>query len=281
MKKSAKLIAVSLVLALLLPLFSASAGAASTDHMTQEEILDAIISGSDYLVGDGVPLGIESGVMPAWTGGGNNHTHQYITSYAFRVLSNDKSSSYQWYINLGAIPGILEGSDLPDKDETEGAYERHFYDPATGLNYSGNTNNAKNWFLNHYQNAVSSFNAGNYTKAWEELGRAIHYLEDLNTPHHVANLIAVLSNHSEFERTINNHRTRYSATTAGTKYNTTISALPNICATNAKNYVDKATTRLVDPSLVEPWLQAGDYTVPFAMQYVAVVLHRFNQDVTV
>ena len=168
---------------------------------------------------------------------------------------------------------------LPGKDETENLYERHFYDPTTGLNYRNNSNCARYWFFTHYQNAISAFNAGNYTQAWERLGRAIHYLGDMNTPHHAANLPAPGSNHVAFEEQIDHNRTRYSATSAGTKYNTAITSLPVICAQNAKNHLSDATS-IDDLTTYEPWLRAGDNTVPFAMQYTAVVLYHFHQAVT-
>lgn len=33
----------------------------------------------------------------------------------------------------------------------------------------------------------------------EELGRALHYLQDVNVPHHSMNAVAILTNHIEFK----------------------------------------------------------------------------------
>ena len=278
MKRILQVTAIFLVLVLFT---SVPAAASSAPDLTQEEILDLIMSGNDYLVGDGVPFDNQTstGIMPLWASGGSNHTHQYIASHAFNVLYNDYSGVYRWYIDWGAITYILEGTDLPDNDETDGAFRGHFYDPDTGLNYCDTTDTAKSRFLTRYNEAVSYYSAGNYLLAWEYLGRAIHYLEDLNEPHHASNLIAGLSNHGTFEELIDARRTRFSATTAMGKYSATINSIPDICARNAKNNIQDATSA-EDLTTYAPWLRAGDNTVPFAMQYVAVVLYKFQQDVS-
>ena len=253
----------------------------ASEGLDQEEILKLIMSGDDYLVGDGVPFDgtTNPDVSLFWAGGGTNHTHQYITSHAFNVLYNDYSSAYNWFISWGAITYVLEGSDLPDEDETDNLFAGHFYDPDTGLNYKGTTDTAKSRFLTHFNNAVATYQAGNYALAFEKLGRAIHYLEDLNAPHHAANLKAFTSNHISFEEQIDANRTRYAATTASGKYTTSIANIPDICARNAKNNLGNATS-VENLTSYEPWLIAGDYTVPFAMQYVAVVLYQFWQTVS-
>ena len=278
MKKFTKAIVAILVLILACSSFTT---AFAESELDQEEILELIMSGDDYLVGDGVPFDgtTNPDVSLFWTGGGTNHTHQYITSYAFNVLYNDYPSVYNWYIDWGAITYVLEGSDLPDEDETDNLFAGHFYDPDTGLNYKGTTDTAKSRFLAHFNNAVAAYQAGNYALAFEKLGRAIHYLEDLNAPHHVANLVAGLSNHTSFEQEIDANRTRYTATTASGKYATAIANIPDICARNAKNNLENATSAEALP-YNGPWLIAGDYTVPFAMQYVAVILYQFQQAVS-
>lgn len=278
MKKLSKLTAVVLALALLC---SVSANASVVAELTQEEILELIMSGDNYLVGDGVPFDNpnDSGITPLWTAGGSNHTHQYILSYGFNILYNDYPSAYNWYISLGAVPYVLEGSDLPDDDEKDNSFAGHFYNPNTGKNYQGTTDTAKSRFFARYEQAVFYYESGQYAKAWEYLGRAIHYLEDMNATHHTANLIAIGSNHMTFEQQIDRNRTRYTATTAMGKYTASISSIPDICAINALNQLEDATSA-EDLTTFEPWLRAGDNTVPVAMQYVAVVLHKFQQEVS-
>lgn len=51
--------------------------------------------------------------------------------------------------------------------------------------------------------------AGDTEIAMSYLGRGIHYISDLNQPHHAANLTAVNSNHSDFEKYIDKNRKLY------------------------------------------------------------------------
>lgn len=54
----------------------------------------------------------------------------------------------------------------------------------------------------------------------EYLGKGTHYVSDLNEPHHASNLTAVNSNHSDFEKYVDKHRTEY--TIAGNSFGTNV-----------------------------------------------------------
>ncbi len=174
-----------------------------------------IIQGENFIVGDGVKLSPElsdiySGIDPLWLSGGTNYTHQYITSTALSILAKDKNiSQFKTYSDT-----ILMGSDKPDEDETSEAFAGHFYNPYTGKNYLGNANNtALTNFSKHYSTAVSQYKSRSYNSAFDELGRALHYLQDVSEPHHASNLIAVITNHGDFEEYANENRTKYSTYT--------------------------------------------------------------------
>lgn len=131
---------------------------------------------------------------------------------------------------------IIEGSVLPDKDESQNGFVCHFYNPITNSNYQDSEDSAKARCIAHL---------GNYllTKNLEELGRSIHFLEDICTPVHVqyedsTDAIIRGSLHLEFEKNLDKFCKNYSL-----KYNhkfpecESLSEAINFCALNAaKNY---------------------------------------------
>lgn len=93
---------------------------------------------------------------------------------------------------------LLNGSIIPDTDENEGAFKNHFYNPATRKNFRGERTTALTKFIEHYEKAKSGADI-------EELGRSIHFLEDLNTPVHIFyedlfDSVYRLNQHIEFEK---------------------------------------------------------------------------------
>lgn len=142
----------------------------------------------------------EGQVSPLWTSGApdaaNSKTHGHITKKAYNLLRGDNTTAYNFY--RGKLTKLVRGSVLPDDDETTGAFAWHFYGE-NGLNYNGGTITAYTKCIEHYNSAVSLYNSGSVMSAMEELGRALHYLQDVNVPHHAKNKIAILSNHIQFE----------------------------------------------------------------------------------
>lgn len=72
---------------------------------------------------------------------------------------------------------ILDGCVLPDIDENQNGYSHHFYNAVTNTNYLGTEDSAKARCLRHSAAFILS-------KDYKELGRAIHFLEDICTPVH-------------------------------------------------------------------------------------------------
>ena len=149
----------------------------------------------------------EAGISPRWTSGGEDDdaTHTGITAQACLVLSNDKGFFTNGIADtVTAIMLISLCSNLPDDDETDnGTFVGHFYDPSTEENYLGNTaNTAKTNAVAHYQNAYEAAGAGDIMKMYEELGRALHYVQDANVPYHASNVISLgpTTDHYKFEK---------------------------------------------------------------------------------
>lgn len=124
--------------------------------------------------------------------GFNSSTHRRVTSVGLeniakmndellkkkneKILFNKKEENY-WKI-------VEDFSIKPDEDENQGAYKYHFYNFINEKNYMGERDSALTRCKEHFQNAVKNYKQNNKKKAYEELGRALHFIEDLNTPVH-------------------------------------------------------------------------------------------------
>lgn len=118
----------------------------------------------------------------------NSNTHKNVTQKSLKIVSEINSDEFYifnkedekyWEI-------VAEYSVKPDEDENQGAYKYHFYNPVTQRNFMGEKNSALLKCLNHFNEAVGYYKKGNKNMAYQELGRSIHFMEDLNTPVHTA-----------------------------------------------------------------------------------------------
>ncbi len=131
-------------------------------------------------------------------------THKYVTKTSLEALL-ELESKYSDFYSEDVRKMLLEYSVKPDEDEIEGGFKYHFYNPATECNFMGEKESALTKFTGHYNNAIKKYNAGNKSLAWEELGRSLHFLEDLNTPVHtnyedLLDAGIMLFMHLEFEK---------------------------------------------------------------------------------
>lgn len=151
------------------------------------------------------------GVQPLWKSGDGDPmaTHELITlealsTYveAFGLLNADGTQAFAIALYLSAA------SALPDKDETDNfSFAGHFYSPTTGYGINVLYKSAKDNVEEHYAAAYQKLyanphldlNSEEFTAALEQLGRALHYIQDVCEPHHAANLIAGVSTHLIFE----------------------------------------------------------------------------------
>lgn len=178
-------------------------------------------------------------------------THSRITERGFRILFAEKSS---FITNLGGwqVSGnykysakaqdyVLYGSVIPDGDEKNYGSTWHYYHyGAPGQEGRGKIltyRNAYDLFNDHYWDALNHFNTTrNYQAAYLSLGRAIHYLSDMNQPYH-ANLQSNAATDDGHERWIDDNwgkngwesqYNEYSAGNATYSYMTNTSTL-DIC----------------------------------------------------
>ena len=111
---------------------------------------------------------------------------------------------------------LIEFCTRPDVDENDGAFKWHFYNVATGCNFLGEPVTALTKFKEHYNEAIRYYQSNDKNKAFEQLGRSLHFLEDMNTPVHTNNQIlgdAVLNSplHVTFEKHCDKVQSNYIA----------------------------------------------------------------------
>lgn len=132
-------------------------------------------------------------------------THEYVTRTSLELFSKLERKDNEFYEEkIKKI--ILVYCTKPDEDENEGLYKDHFYNIATERNFMGEKISALVKFRQHYRNALINYKKGRMEKCWEELGRAIHFLEDINTPVHggydrPTDAVKRLPMHVAFEKT--------------------------------------------------------------------------------
>ena len=104
-------------------------------------------------------------------------------------------------------------TDWPDEygNETDfGTFAGHFYNPKTGKNWMGQTSpTAKGRAVSYFNEAVSAYNNGKINLAIKYIGIGSHYVADLSEPHHTSDLTALNSNHTEFEKYVDDNRASY------------------------------------------------------------------------
>lgn len=183
--------------------------------MSQEEIAEYCREFTKYdfaksgiVVNNGIT--IPGQVQPLWSSEINNiffdyhnpktsATHCYLTAYSIFVLV---LSFHGDNLNLteDELYTIFKYSEMPDRTGPFHLYASHFYDPQTDRNYlNSKIDTAKTAFVNHYNDAVKALNNGKREKAIQELGQALHFIQDVCEPHHSNNKISTQNNHGKFE----------------------------------------------------------------------------------
>lgn len=170
-----------------------------------------ISEGSDDIYGNGVPLDHTENPNARFKSGGIDHTHQYIVSNSVRILQNDKGDEI--FSDAERLENLLYFTDWPDEygNETDfGTFAGHFYNPKTGKNWMGQASpTAKGRAVSYFNEAVSAYNNGKIDLAIKYIGIGSHYVADLSEPHHTSDLTALNSNHTEFEKYVDDNRASY------------------------------------------------------------------------
>ena len=219
-------------------------------------------------------------ISPQWSSGNkdeaNPGTHGYITEVAYDLLRDDKVPAYRFY--SGQKTNLIRGSILPDVDETSlGLFVWHFYGE-NGKSFNGSSTTAYTKCIEHYNEAVDLYKSGSKSSAMEELGRALHYLQDVNVPHHAMNAVAVLTNHTQFEAYVEGHQESYEVTgttpSLYTDANNSLGTIIDDYAEVARGWYDEATS-----SNESEKDRAAGVCVRNSQRATVTVLYKFMIDV--
>lgn len=116
-----------------------------------------------------------------------SETHEYTTKMGMNLFRNNFQESFDRIYNEKSQEQLMTFCTRPDEDESTGGFKYHFYNPATEKNFMGEDESALKKCNDHYNNALKYYKDGKQLDAFEELGRSLHFLEDLNTPVHTNN----------------------------------------------------------------------------------------------
>ncbi len=227
-------------------------------------------------------------VSPLWTSGKvkddewiEEGCHEYITSVSCVILANDKGffSNNDWD-KLYIVLSISVASLLPDRDEVgTPVFVGHFYDPDTGKNYANSTSNtAKTNAQAQYNMAVAAANRGDMNAAYEHIGRCLHYVQDVNVPHHSANIVA--PSHKLFEKYAFNNQesylSEYESISNGNytnAVNMNVGEITHLAASNSKP-MSSQVNNILNQSM---WNHVAGACMRNSARYSAMVLYRFSR----
>ena len=218
-------------------------------------------------------------------------SHELISTYASGILSNDKGFfSNDALAVLVIILQISLASKLPDKDEVGViVFSGHFYDPDEGCNYAGSSKNtAKTNATSHYNKAITAAKQGDMEKAYEEIGRCLHYVQDACEPHHASNIHAATPNsgatHSFFEKeahkNIEKYLDKYTSINSS-NYSKSLSWSTDTLVHNAAVEAKVMSPYVSNPDDLSKWDHYANLSMKNAARYSAMILYKFGQNSSV
>ena len=167
-----------------------------------------------------MPAILSFGIFSLFSAGAFSDTaHKYVTRTSFEAFSemNCDDNMRKSFQNLAEASEFFKNDEKeykelfikysiqPDIDETQGIFKYHFYNPITETNFMNEKDSALTRFKEHFEKAVSNYKMDNKNMAYQELGRAVHFMEDMNTPVHTAyelpsDSVKKLPMHVDFEK---------------------------------------------------------------------------------
>ena len=236
-------------------------------------------------------------IQPLWGSGDpakdKSGSHEIITAQACAVMNTDKG-----FFSTDALENVITSlaislaSILPDDDEVGIIlFAGHFYHAIDGDNYVGSkTNTALTNCREHYNAAVAAAKRNDQGKMAEELGRALHYLQDAGEPHHAANITVANIAHDRFETFVDgNIKTYTNLITSVNKHNfhySTASYTYSSAVANSVDYLVKSISLIaygykgqVNNALNNSqWDYVARITVPNSVAFSSLLMYKFAID---
>ncbi|CEO16236.1 phospholipase C (PLC) (phosphatidylcholinecholinephosphohydrolase) (gamma-toxin) [[Clostridium] sordellii] len=252
---------------------------------------------------------IMGGTSYAWDGKKDGTgTHALIAEHGLTMLNNDLNQNEPKPIkqNIEILNKYLKdlklGSTFPDYDPNAyDLFQDHFFDPDTGNNFTLDNkwyvaspiyDTAETQVRKFATLAENEWKKGNYKEATFLLGQGMHYLGDLNTPYHAANVTAVDSpGHVKYETFVENRKENYALNTAGS--DTTQGIYKDAVANkdfdqwmtqNSVKYAKKAKALYYSHSTMkhnwDDWDYSGREAIKNSQVCTAGFLYRFINEVS-
>lgn len=237
-----------------------------------------------------------NGISPRWTSGDDDGSetgsHELITARACVILTSDmgffgETDSEQLLIALS----ISLASLLPDRDfsSISTAFVGHFYNPYTQASYNGSTSNtARSNAYSHFSSAITAYEAGDTAEMCEQLGRSLHYIQDVCQPMHASDFTELsipVGAHGDFEGYVDGRIDNYldNITSVNTydfdgKGNYSYVAFtPNYYVRQAAfiAYEYRGLTNINDSPYYSNWNAAANVAVQNAVAFSALLMYSF------
>ncbi len=217
-------------------------------------------------------------------------THHLITLEAFVTYVDD----YGFYNNVNSTQMLAlslylaAASGLPDYDENDWGYAGHFFDPDTWQGLNLFYDSAVDSVNNHYYVAFNALRVNPYvnvnsqvfTDVLEELGRTLHYVQDVCEPHHASNLSVGVSLHNSFETFVNNRidtllpeNPTISTTFYQEARSTSVADLTHDAAVDGKEQLSNVITYNESR-----WLSTGEICIDNAVRHSARMIYKLFSD---
>lgn len=270
-----------------------------------ERVYDPLGTYEPEIIDNSVPaLPDELVASPNWTSRDDNNErggcHAAITATACNILMNDKGFFKNDPLETVILILTLSvASAMPDEDEIGVVFAGHFFDPDSGNNYLGSSSNtASTNAVGHFNAAMAAFEDDNEALTFDELGRCLHYVQDINVPHHAANIHALTKDygdsHGDFEDFAYNKLEAES--TDGFSEAPYLSSYTNIASTNYTTAQNKTVKKLIKEAATTAksrityvrntdnrshWPNEARNALQNAARYSAMVLYRFVYKTTI
>ena len=212
----------------------------------------------------------------------SSDTHEYTTKMGIKLFQNNFRKTFDKVYNKEAQSQLMTFCTRPDEDESGGAFKYHFYNPATEKNFMGEDESALKKCNDHYNNALRYYKEGKKLDAFEELARALHFLEDLNTPVHTNNQTFIdttfnVAFHVSFENRCKEIQNQVIATMNKREFNyykdNSLTTIAKASALLANDNFYALYEKFLDKSLV------AVNSIENAQKAVAGVLYKFTLDI--
>lgn len=232
-------------------------------------------------------------------------THKTISLQSLELIKNDMNPTGKLKENLNLLENNIDqfrkGTVAPDfghvgTDRDYYLYQDHFYDPDSGKNFTANSSypfyqvsdTAESQLRNYFGQAVANWKDGDYSKATYLLGKAMHYFEDINQPHHALNWTGGPGTaHTNFETYIESKKNDFKISTMGndkSEYdvfankpiNDFLTLQTDKYARKAKSYAPLVSMK----NSYDDWYKAGKECLESAQKGAASIIYRFLKETT-